>query len=50
MECEKCRSKELDDKIIDTDYRYSDYFEEYIKEDTVEFKCRNCGHKWKETF
>ena len=32
MECEKCKSKELEDKLIDTNYRYSDYFEEDIKD------------------
>ena len=44
--CEECKSKELEDKLIDTNYRYSDYFEEDIKEDTVKFKCKKCGYEW----
>lgn len=50
MECEKCKSEELDSKVIDTKYRYSNYFKEDIKEDTVEFKCKKCNHKWIEVF
>lgn len=50
MECEKCKSKKVDDVLIGTHYRYSDYFEDYIKEDTVRFKCKDCGHKWIELF
>lgn len=48
MECEKCKSKELNDKIIHTDYRYNDYFGEYLKEDAVKFKCKQCGYEWVE--
>lgn len=48
--CEECKSKELEDKLIDTNYRYSDYFEEDIKEDTVKFKCKKCGYEWIEVF
>lgn len=50
MECDKCKSKELDSKSINTNYRYSDYFEEYVKEDTVKFKCTECGYEWTEIF
>ena len=46
MECEECKSKELEDKLIYTNYRYIDYFKEYIKEDIVKFKCKNCGYEW----
>ena len=31
MECKECKSKELEDKLIDTDYVYNDYFKEDIK-------------------
>ena len=48
--CEQCKSKNVEDKLIRTNYRYSDYFEEDIKEDTVKFKCRECGYEWIETF
>ena len=48
--CEECKSKELEDKLIDTNYRYSNYFEEDIKEDTVKFKCKKCGYEWIEVF
>ena len=48
--CEECKSKELEDKLIDTNYRYTDYFEEDIKEDTVKFKCKKCGYEWIEVF
>ena len=44
--CEECKSKELEDKLIDTNYKYSDYFEEDIKEDAVKFKCKKCGYEW----
>ena len=46
MECEKCQSKELEGKIIDTDYVYNDYFKEDIKMDTVKIKCEKCGYEW----
>lgn len=48
MECDKCKSKKLDSKLIDTNYRYSDYFKEYVKEDIVKFKCTECGYEWTE--
>lgn len=44
--CEQCKSKNVEDKLIRTNYRYSDYFEEDIKEDTVKFKCKKCGYEW----
>lgn len=50
MVCEQCKSKNVEDKLIRTNYRYSDYFEDYIKEDDVKFKCRECGYEWIETF
>lgn len=46
MVCEQCKSKNVEDKLIRTNYRYSDYFEEDIKEDTVKFKCKKCGYEW----
>ena len=46
MECEKCSSKELEGKIIDTNYEYNDYFKEDIKIDMVKIKCKKCGHEW----
>ena len=48
--CEQCKSKNVEDKLICTNYRYSDYFEDYIKEDNVKFKCRECGYEWIEVF
>lgn len=48
MECEKCNSKDLKSEVIKTNYRYSDYFDEYIKEDIVKLKCKNCGYEWEE--
>ena len=48
--CEQCKSKNVEDKLIRTNYRYSDYFEEDIKEDTVKFKCKKCGYEWIEVF
>lgn len=50
MECDNCKSNELEDKLINTSYRYNDYFEEYVRESTVKFKCKKCGHEWTETF
>lgn len=46
MECKKCKSKELEGKIIDTNYEYNDYFKEDIKIDTVKIKCTKCEYKW----
>ena len=48
MECEKCSSKELEGKIIDTNYEYNTYFKEDIKIDAVKIKCKKCGHEWVE--
>lgn len=46
MERKECKSKELEDKLIDTDYVYSDFFERDIKIDMVKIKCKKCGHEW----
>lgn len=50
MKCESCNSEVLEQKIVNTDYRYSACFDEYLKEDTVKFKCKKCGYEWLETF
>lgn len=50
MKCESCNSSNLKDELVNTDYRYSSYFNEYLKEDTVKFTCKNCGHEWYESF
>lgn len=43
MECESCNSNDLTSEVIKTDYKYNSYFDDYLKEDTVEFKCNKCG-------
>ena len=50
MECENCNSEVLEHVIINTNYRHNEYFDEYLKEDTVSFKCKECGYEWLETF
>ena len=47
--CENCNSEELEEEIIKTVYRYNDYFEDYLKEDIVQFKCKKCNFIWLET-
>ena len=49
MECEICKSEELEEEIIKTVFTFFMYFDEYIKEDTVKFKCKKCGYEWTET-
>ena len=49
MKCEICKSEEFEEEIIKTVFTFSMYFDEYIKEDTVKFKCKKCGHEWTET-
>ena len=44
--CKKCNSKELEDKLICTNYIHNNYFERDIRIDTVEFKCKKCEYKW----
>ena len=46
MKCEKCKSKELEDKLICTNYVYMDFFKRDIKVDMVKIKCKKCGHEW----
>ena len=46
MECKKCNSKELEDKLICTNYIYNNYFERDIRIDTIEIKCKKCEYKW----
>lgn len=46
MECEKCKSKELEDELICTSHSYSDFFERDIKIDMVKIKCKKCGYEW----
>ena len=48
MECKNCFSEELKEEIIKTTYRYNAYFEDYLKEDLVQFKCKKCGFVWLE--
>ena len=45
MECIKCKSKELEDELIDTKYVYNSYFEEDIEICTVKIKCKKCGYE-----
>ena len=49
MECENCKSNEIEEEIKESVYRYNDYFQEYLKEDTVQFKCKKCGYIWLES-
>ena len=49
MKCKNCKSEEFEEEIIKTSYRYNVYFEEYLKEDTVRFKCKKCGYEFFET-
>ncbi|WP_195618633.1 hypothetical protein [Clostridium paraputrificum] len=49
MECENYNSNDLTSEIIKTDYIYNSYFNNYLKEDAVKFKCNKCGYEWIET-
>ena len=49
MKCENCKSDEIEEEIIETVYRYNDYFQEYLKEDMVQFKCKKCEFIWIES-
>ena len=46
MKCKKCNSKELEEKLICTNYIHNNYFEKDIRIDTVEIKCKKCEYKW----
>lgn len=49
MKCANCKLDEIEDEIIETVYRYNDYFQHYLKEDMVQFKCKKCGFIWLES-
>ena len=46
MECKKCNSKELEYKLICTNYIHNNYFERDIKIDTVKVKCKKSRFEW----
>lgn len=50
MECEKCGSIDIENTLIKTNYRYFDYFDEYIPESKINFKCKKCGYEWEDCF
>lgn len=48
MECDKCRSEEIETKIVKTEYTFFAFIEECIKIDNAKFKCKKCGYEWLE--
>lgn len=50
MECNNCKYDEFEHEIMDTKYRYLEYFDVYVREDTVRFKCKKCGEEFIEIF